>query len=253
MSGNKARRRALETNDAIRVNAPVPLIVDKTVLITPEMAREMLKKNQRNRPINWKKVEEYADIMKAGKWVLHAQGIVLDAHGNILTGQKRLWAVVYSDVSVYFRVSTGNPESSARLLDRGTPQTARDLASRDTERKHSPTESSIARAIAASIGQSRPSVDLLAELMATYSERNAVSLRATTGTKKTRAVLMILASIAVSARNVEEQNMLLLKTEKLTDELKLALLPETAERCWGKGAAFALAMAQASKIVTGRM
>ena len=78
MSGNKALRRALETSDALRVNANVPLIVDRTELITPEIAREMLKKNQRNRPINWTKVDEYAAIMKAGKWELHAQGIILD-------------------------------------------------------------------------------------------------------------------------------------------------------------------------------
>lgn len=252
MSGNKARRRALETADAIRINTDVPLIVDRTVLITPELAREMLKNNKNNRPINWKKVEEYAAIMKRGEWILHAQGIVLDSQGNILTGQKRLWAVVYSGVNVYFRVSTGNPVASARLLDRGTPQTARDLASRDTEQKHSPTESSLARAILMLKGVARPSVDDLARTIADYSERNAAGMRATAGTKKTRVVLMVLATISEVAIDDLHQISLLSRIEKMTEELTLALLPSSADECWGKGAAFAMAMAHARRIVEER-
>ena len=249
MSGNKALRRALETSDALRVNANVPLIVDRTELITPEIAREMLKKNQRNRPINWTKVDEYAAIMKAGKWELHAQGIILDTEDNILTGQKRLWAVVHAGVNVYFRVSRGNPPAVARLLDRGTPQTARDLASRDTERKHSPMESSIARAIAILTGVPKPTVDDLANIMARYSDIVARILRETHGTKKTRAVLMILAAIAVSAKTADEAGSISLHAVNLAEKLEAALQPETADRCWGKGAAFSLAMNHARQLV----
>lgn len=252
MSGNRAMRRAMETKDALRVNAPVPLIVDTTELITPETAREMLKKNTRNRPINWKKVEEYAAIMKAGKWELHAQGIVMDTEGNILTGQKRLWAVVYAGINVYFRVSRGNPASAATLLDRGTPQTARDLASRNTERKHSPTESSIARAIAVLTGVTKPSVDDLADIMTNYSAVVQRMLRETHGTKKTRAILMILAAIAVRAQPLEDKAAeLALKAARLSEKLDAALIPETADRCWGKGAAFSLAMNHARSLVAG--
>lgn len=249
MSGNKAMRRALETSDAIRVSANIPLIIDKTELITPAVAQEMLKRNERNRPINWKAVEKYAEIMRAGKWELHAQGIVLDEHGNILTGQKRLWAVVKSGVNVYFRVSRGNPASSATLLDRGTPQTARDLAARNTERKHSPTESSIARAIALLRGKNRPSVDDLADLMTEHADIVERLLTETHGTKKTRAVLMMLAVIAENPDLHGDVSHLVQRLKELTDRLETALAPASADACWGKGTAFTLAITHAKRIL----
>ena len=166
----KALKRALEV-DPIRAGGDIPLITDKTELITPTVAQEMLRANKDNRPINWKKVEEYSDAMVRGEWKLHAQGIVLDEGGNILTGQKRLWAVIYADVSVYMRVSRGNPKDTAKLLDRGDPQSARDLASRGTGRWHSPTESSIARACAALTGNMRPSKTQLADIFEANSKK----------------------------------------------------------------------------------
>ena len=60
----KALRRALMTSDAVRIDTNLPAITDRTELISPEDAEEMLKKNARNRPVNWNKVEEYAAIMR---------------------------------------------------------------------------------------------------------------------------------------------------------------------------------------------
>jgi hypothetical protein len=241
-------RRALETGDAIRVNADLPLITDRTEMITPEIAQEMLKHNRKNRPINWRKVEEYAEIMRAGHWKLHAQGIVLDRDGNILTGQKRLWAVIKSGIAVYFRVSRGNLPETATLLDRGTPQTARDLAARETERRHSPTESSIARAISVMTGVPRPSVDDLALIMTTYASVVQELLNQAHRTKKSRGVLMILAAIAYDHGDLDRSK-LLPQVADLAVRLDEQLAPHTAEQCWGRGAAFGLAMARAREIV----
>ena len=41
------------------------------------------------------------------------------------------------------------------------------------------------------------------------------------------------------------------RVESMSQMLEKALAPETAERCWGKGAAFAIAMENARKIVSG--
>lgn len=252
MSGNKALKRALGTSDAIRVNAPVPLITDTTELITPEIAREMLKKNKKNRPINWKKVEEYAAVMKVGNWKLHAQGIILDVDGNILTGQKRLWAVVYAGVAVYFRVSRGNPPETATLIDRGTPQTARDLAARNTERRHSPTEASIARAAAVLMGVPKPSVDDLATIMSKEADIVSRIMKDTSGTKKTRSVIMIIGAILFHADgNIELASQLAARISQYAARLDEKLAPETADKCWGKGAAFSLAMKQALEVIGG--
>lgn len=245
MAGSKARRRASKTPDVIRIDGDLPLIVDTTELITPEVAQKMLHRNPSNRPINWRKVEEYSAIMKRGEWVLHAQGLVLDGDGNLLTGQKRLWAVIYSDVSVYMRVSRGNPKKTARLLDRGTPQSARDLASRDTDKKHSPTESSIARAIWALRGTLRPSTDQLAQVIAANSANASVLLNETKGTKKTRVMLMVFAAISEVSGGPDETKLLARRIGSLCDRLDMMLLPMLAQKCWGRGAAFGLAMGHA--------
>lgn len=250
MIKGKALRRALETNDAIRIAGKVPLIVDKTELITPEIAQEMLKKNNNNRPINWNKVEEYADIMRKGEWKLHSQGIILDPSGNILTGQKRLWAIIYSDTAVYMRVSRGCPSNTVRLIDRGTPQTSKDLASRETKRKHSTTELSIARAMLILSGK-KPTADAIADIMIERSEDLATVLKESKGTKKTRAVLMVLAAIIQSTTNTQNLIRLTKEIEILAHNLERQLEPANAEKCWGRGAAFSLAMEQARKIIGG--
>jgi hypothetical protein len=241
----KALRRALETKDSIRIAGDVPLIVDTTEWITPDIAQEMLQKNKANRPINWNKVEEYSKIMAEGKWKLHAQGIILDPEGNILTGQKRLWALIYSGVQgIYMRVSRGNPKSTANLLDRGTPQSARDLASRITERKHSPVEASIARAICVLKGNIKPSTDEISIVISENSKCSEELLIETKRIKKTKGIIMILASLCF-LNKLELAGYV----EKLARSLEATLRPETPERCWAKGAAFTLAMEQAKKEV----
>jgi hypothetical protein len=244
----KALRRALET-DAIRVGADLPMIQDSTELITPESAKEFLKRNQYNRPINWRAVEEYAGAMKRGGWKLHAQGVVLDTEGNILTGQKRLWAVIYANTNVYMRVSRGNPVDTARLLDRGTPQSSRDLAARETNRRHSPIEASIARCVCVLNGTLKPSVDQLALAIADCDATSTMVLSETKGTKKTRAILMILGAIVEVSCSTEDAKRLAKQAEWFASRLDTALKPATAEQCWNRGAAFGLALESARRIV----
>lgn len=246
----KALRRALEL-DAIRVGADIPLITDTTELVTPETAQDMLTRNKHNRPINWSRVEEYAAMMKAGEWRLHAQGIILDKDGNILTGQKRLWAIVVSATPVYMRVSRGNPTETARLIDRGTPQTARDLASRETERKHSPTEASIVRAYCAAMGNIRPSVDQVADCLAANKDALRIMVAGLKRVKKTKAILMVCGAL-IAANNDAEIESRLAMVPDIATSLEIELLPHTPSDCWNKGAAFGLAMDKAVNILRRR-
>ena len=78
MTKKRAVVRALETNDAHRLNGDIPLIQDKTELITPQVADKYLLKNKTNRPISWAKVEQYRKLMEDDKWEFHSQGIILD-------------------------------------------------------------------------------------------------------------------------------------------------------------------------------
>jgi hypothetical protein len=250
MLKGKALRRALATSDASRIGGDVPLITDKTEFITPEMAQEMLKRNTNNRPINWHKVEEYADMMKRGEWKLHSQGIILDEKGDILTGQKRLWAIIYSDTPIHMRVSRGCPSDTVRLLDRGTPQTSKDLAARETKRKHSSIEVSISRGLLILQGNNKPSTDAIADIMVERSKDFAIVLHEAKGTKKTRAVIMVLAAICYATKEPKKLIEFSRALEGFAERLNKALSPTSAEQCWGRGAIFSLAMEQARKIVS---
>lgn len=253
MPGNKAMRRAVECKDAVRVGTDLPLITDKTVLMTKEEADRYLEHNHRNRPVNWRSVEEYGKKMLAGKWALHSQGVILDQQGNILTGQNRLWAVKWALTRnpncppIYMRVSSGNPSSVADLLDRGRPQSSRDLATRKTEKKHSPTEALIARGILVLKGVMRPSIDQVGEEIANNSELAEMVLEKTARMGKTKAIIMILSAICANGAPAKQN--LIMKTAKFAQELTDALKPVTPEKCWGKGTAFAMAMQTAKKII----
>jgi hypothetical protein len=249
VTGNKAMKRAMTTSDALRINADVPLITDTTELITPEDAQEMLNRNQHNRPVNWNKVEEFAEIMRRGEWQFHPQGIILDPTGNIITGQTRLWAVVYAECSVYMRVSRGCPAEHASVIDRGRPQSARDLSTRKTERKHSPVEASMARCVAVLRGNNKPDTDCIAAVLV---EKDAVLrriLKETAGGKKDKAMLMILGAIAETVTSEEEAAHRVMNARLLADKLESELLPYSAASCWGRGVSFGMALRKALVMV----
>jgi hypothetical protein len=78
--------------------------------ITPAIAMEILEKhNPRNRSISERTVQSYAMDMKENRWTLTHQGIALDENGDLLDGQHRLWAVVFSGVPTEFWVFRGAP------------------------------------------------------------------------------------------------------------------------------------------------
>jgi len=247
----KTLERAMATKDADRLLSDnnVPLITDETIFITSAIAKEMLLKNKSNRPINWNKVEEYSKLMKAGKWKFHAQGIILDGKGNLITGQKRLWAIIYSDIPQHMRVSQRSPQSTANLIDRGTSQSSRDLASRETERKHAVVEAGIARAILAIAGNTKPSFDDIAAVMTKHSEKFSYIVKESRRIKKTPSVKMIFAAICVIFDTVKLAERAIAMVEELSRLLDRDLYPADSKGCWNKGAAFMLAMEKASNIV----
>ena len=250
----KALKRALQTNDIVRIGGDIPLLTDTTEVISPNRAYELLESNKKNRPINWRRVEEYASIMKRGEWKVHGQGLMLDVKGNILTGQHRLWGVIYADVAVPMRISRGNPEDVAHLIDRGIPQSARDLAARESGRKHSPQESSLARGILACRGLLKPNTDELAEAIVQYQAILRTALTATQGIKKTPSILMVLSAICVTFGSKDTDTVLshVAIMDQLTVNLENRLSPQTSKGCWNRGAAFGLAMQQAIQCVSSK-
>lgn len=97
------------------------------IKITPEKAKQLLKKNKKNRPVSQKRVKYYATLMEEGKWHTTHQGIAVSKSGIIIDGQHRLIAVVESGVTVMMNVTTGVEEETFKYVDVGYTRTTSNI------------------------------------------------------------------------------------------------------------------------------
>jgi hypothetical protein len=104
------------------------------IKVTPEIAYEALtySEDTLQRHLRPSAVSDYANEMKAGRWVYNHQGICFDVNGGIVDGQHRLHAVVDSGVSILQNCSFGAPaatldEGAFGTVDIGRKRTAGDI------------------------------------------------------------------------------------------------------------------------------
>ena len=103
----------------------------KKILLTPDLAMEMLANNyEHNRKIRKSVVSRYANDMMEGRWnpeVSRIQDpIIVSKRGKLLNGQHRCCAVIESNASIYEYVEYDADESIYRYLDDGERRGARD-------------------------------------------------------------------------------------------------------------------------------
>jgi len=99
----------------------------KIETITPAMARELLKRDSRNRPIRKKRVAEYAAEMSTGLWQMNGETIKVAINGDVLDGQHRLNACVLSNSSFETVIVYDLPVDAFRTIDNGAPRSLSDL------------------------------------------------------------------------------------------------------------------------------
>lgn len=87
------------------------------ILVTPEMAAEILKGNVGNRPMKRTLVAQLVDSIRRGKWQCTHQGIAIAADGRVLDGQHRLMAVVESGISCWMLVTWGADPATFKVTD----------------------------------------------------------------------------------------------------------------------------------------
>lgn len=97
--------------------------------ITPEVAREYLKFNTANRPLNQGLVEYYARLMKEGKWRLNGEGIQFIKGGALGNGQHRLSAIIKANIPVQILVIRDADSDSFPTYDQGRMRSAKDIFS----------------------------------------------------------------------------------------------------------------------------
>lgn len=248
---SKSLRRAMETKEAYRLTDKVPLICDETELITPEIAKKYLSLDGQNRPVDWKRVDEYSKKMAAGEWKLIPQPIVFDEKGRLLTGQQRLHAVCLAQTPVYFRVSRGCPRENREDLDRGKPLSAADIAVMRTGRAEKPfkiVEKQIARGLCFLLGE-KPNLENIAQVLTANEKMTSFIAEEMERIGKTKAILMVLCAICYLSKDKGEVFKLLQKTNIFSERLRQKMLPTDIEECWGRGLIFKSALQNAVEIV----
>lgn len=95
--------------------------------ITPALAQLFLERNTDNRPVREHRVQRWAEIMAAGKWLLTSQGVSFNPSGELQNGQHRLMAIVRSGATVRMFVTFGEPRAARFILDNGTPRSGSDV------------------------------------------------------------------------------------------------------------------------------
>ena len=99
----------------------------ESVVITPDVARQMLERNTGNRNIRPAHVKSLAGAMSRGEWEVSHQGIAFGDDGKLVDGQHRLAAVIASGVSIKTVVFYGLSGSSFAVMDQGKPRSVADI------------------------------------------------------------------------------------------------------------------------------
>lgn len=89
------------------------------VVITPALAKAMLRHNIANRRVRPSKVAQYADDMRNSRWQFNGESIIFAKSGDLNDGQHRLEAIVASDTEQEFVVVFGVTRGSRFTVDGG--------------------------------------------------------------------------------------------------------------------------------------
>lgn len=107
----------------------------RLVRYTMELAIEILEdpRNQTNRAVRQRRVEQYAHDMRAGRWDMNGETVKFTKDGRLLDGQHRLWAIVEcaGEVAVDMLTVYGLDEDVMPTIDTGAVRGFSDVAKID--------------------------------------------------------------------------------------------------------------------------
>lgn len=95
--------------------------------ITPEIAKQMLSRNKKNRPLNERNMQIMVADMKGGTFNLTGDTIKFSVEGDLLDGQHRLHAIVKSNTTQQMMVARGLESESFKYIDIGKKRSAGDV------------------------------------------------------------------------------------------------------------------------------
>lgn len=100
-------------------------------MVGPEEALNFLDVNERlgftNRRINKERVDAYAADMKAGRWRMTGESVVIGKDGQLMNGQHRMYAVIDSETTQPMVIVRGVDMSAFHAMDQGRPRRPADV------------------------------------------------------------------------------------------------------------------------------
>lgn len=101
-------------------------IFSEVKTITPQLAEAILAGDSDNRNIRQYKLKQMVSDMKAGRWTLNGEPIIIAKTGELNDGQHRLNAIIESGVSVPVLFVFGVERETRTTLDQGASRTPGD-------------------------------------------------------------------------------------------------------------------------------
>lgn len=96
-------------------------------LITPKMAAQYLEKNDTNRPINEKNLNQLTMDMTRDNWHITGETIKFAKNGALLDGQHRLMSIVRTGKAQHMYVIRGLDNEAFKYIDTGKKRSAADV------------------------------------------------------------------------------------------------------------------------------
>jgi len=97
------------------------------VLMTPEMAKEHMKKNTNNRTFRKSWAEYFSAEIRRGNWIPNIDPIAVSKDGVLLNGQHRLSGIIQSGQSVMVLLATNVDPRVFEVTDRGLSRSLHDV------------------------------------------------------------------------------------------------------------------------------
>jgi hypothetical protein len=103
----------------LHLTVPLPPdLITEWMLVTPELAREFLALNTRNRGLSEPKVSYIMGVIQRREWIPEAADpIIIDVNGHLVNAQHRLYGVVRSGVPEWFLVIRGARPGVMEVID----------------------------------------------------------------------------------------------------------------------------------------
>ncbi|MBF0453890.1 MAG: hypothetical protein HQL72_03610 [Magnetococcales bacterium] len=118
--------RAVNSGQAPGIHFWPKILSACAMTITPALARKWLERNEKNRNLKDRKVQELVSTIEDSHWRLNGESICFSSGGRLLDGQHRLHAIAKSGIPAEAVIIFGVDDSVMRTYDQGVKRTNAD-------------------------------------------------------------------------------------------------------------------------------